>query len=236
MGLSPDGDDSGMPTQAVTARAYRAPAPNLWRDRAFVTLALGMALGLFAQIGLIAHMFSLLVPALGAQGAGLAAGLATAAAIGGRTVVGWTMPANTDRRVVGVVNYAVQIVGCAAFLAAGGTNVPLLMTGVVLFGLGIGNTTSMPPLIAQTEFATEDAGRVVALVTAVSQGFYAFAPAVFGMLREAPVAAGGASVPMVFVVAASLQLAAAAAYWIGRDAWRSRAAGSVVPSLLAHRG
>ena len=42
------------------------------------TLALGMALGLFAQIGLVAHLFSLLTPALGAQQAGLAMGLATA--------------------------------------------------------------------------------------------------------------------------------------------------------------
>ena len=38
-----------------------------------------MAIGLFAQIGLIAHLFSLLVPALGAQYAGLAMGVATAA-------------------------------------------------------------------------------------------------------------------------------------------------------------
>jgi len=34
-----------------------------WR---FVTLAVGMALGLFAQIGLLTHLFSLLVPPLGA--------------------------------------------------------------------------------------------------------------------------------------------------------------------------
>ena len=45
-----------------------------------------MALGLFAQIGLVAHLFSLLVPALGAQQAGLAMGLATALAIAGRTL------------------------------------------------------------------------------------------------------------------------------------------------------
>jgi hypothetical protein len=38
----------------------------------FLTLSVGMALGLFAQIGLIAHLFSLLVPALGPQPAGLA--------------------------------------------------------------------------------------------------------------------------------------------------------------------
>ena len=46
---------------------------------------------LFAQIGLLAHLFSLLVPALGPQLAGFATGGATAAAIAGRTLVGWLM-------------------------------------------------------------------------------------------------------------------------------------------------
>ena len=60
----------------VTSPAARPlPGPLLWRDRRFLTLAAGMALGLFAQIGLTAHLFSLLVPALGAQQAGLAMGL-----------------------------------------------------------------------------------------------------------------------------------------------------------------
>ena len=36
----------------------------------FITLAAGAALALFAQIGLITHLYSLLVPALGTQWAG----------------------------------------------------------------------------------------------------------------------------------------------------------------------
>jgi len=51
-----------------------------------------MSLVLFVQIGLLAHLFSLLVPVLGEQLAGFAAGLAAAAAIAGRTLVGWLMP------------------------------------------------------------------------------------------------------------------------------------------------
>ena len=70
------------------------------------------------------------------------------------------------------MNYGVQIVGCCVFLAAGGSNVPLLVLGVVLFGVGIGNATSMPPLIAQTEFAKTEVVRVVALMTGVAQASY----------------------------------------------------------------
>jgi MFS family permease len=220
-GLAPDGGNVHT-SRGAEVPLSEVPGASLWRDRAFLTLALGMALGLFAQIGLITHMFSLLVPAMGAQGAGLAAGLATVSAIAGRTLVGWLLPANADRRVVGAMNYGVQIVGCCVFLAAGGTNVPLLLLGVVLFGVGIGNATSMPPLIAQTEFAKAEVVRVVALMTAVAQASFAFAPVVFGMIREAAALDGSAAVPALFITAALFQVAAALAYWAGRNSFRIR--------------
>ena len=114
--------------------------------------------------------FSLLVPALGAQLAGLAMGAATAAAIVGRTLVGWLMPVGADRRLVAAMSYAVQIVGSLVFILAAGTNVPLLLLGVMLFGAGIGNATSLPPLIAQVEFVKDDVPRVVALIVAIAPG------------------------------------------------------------------
>jgi MFS family permease len=221
MGLVPDGDGMAASAGAFVAGSRVA---NVWRDRAFLTLALAMSLGLFAQIGLIAHLFSLLVPAMGARGAGLAAGLAAGSAIMGRTLVGWMLPAGADRRVVGALNHGVQILGCCAFLAAVGTNIPLLFLGVLLFGAGIGNTTSIPPLIAQTEFAKGDIVRVVALVVAVAQAAYAFAPAVFGIIRDATALDGSAGVPMLFVTAIGFQIAAAAAYWSGRGSFRVRVA------------
>jgi hypothetical protein len=147
MGLTADGDVEGAVAPSVTSAAARSlPGSQLWRDFCFVTLAAGMALGLFAQIGILAHLFSLLVPALGAQLAGVAAGAATASAIAGRTLVGWLMPVGADRRLVASASYAVQIMGSLAFLLAAGDSVPLLLVGVILFGAGIGNATSLPPL------------------------------------------------------------------------------------------
>jgi MFS family permease len=176
-----------------------------------------MALGLFAQIGLIAHLFSLLVPALGAQQAGLAMGLATASAIAGRTLVGWAMPAGADRRLVACASYAVQLAGSLVLMSAGGENIPLLLVGVVLFGAGIGNATSLPPLIAQVEFVNDDVQRAVALVVAIGQGAYAFAPAVFGLIRElAPHAARPHAAPIFFAVAALVQGLAICAFLAGR--------------------
>ena len=219
LGQAPDGD--AQAAQAPVSGAAPARVENLWRDRAFLTLAAGMALGLFAQIGLIAHLLSLLAPLLGAQTAGLAMGLATASAIAGRTLVGWLMPAGADRRKIACLAYAIQISGSLVLMLAA-DHAWAVWAGVVLFGSGIGNATSLPPLIAQTEFAREDAARVVPMIVALSQGAYAFAPALFGVLR-ALLQASGWSLAGFLLAAATLQAAAILCFAAGRGAQARRA-------------
>jgi MFS family permease len=210
MGLNADGDAHPIPVGSAGGHvAAPLAGKQLGTDWRFITLAAGMALGLFAQIGLLAHLFSLLVPAFGAQAAGFAAAAATAAAIAGRTLVGWFIPAQADRRLFACGSYGVQILGSLVLLLAAGENVPLLWLGIVLFGAGIGNATSLPPLIAQVEFSGADVLRVVALIVAISQGTYAFAPAVFGLLREL-------AAPGLFMAAAVLQVLAVIALLAGR--------------------
>lgn len=238
LGQAPDGDNPDGDAPDATARPVAAPLARplpgrlLWRDPGFLTLAAGMALGLFAQAGLLAHLFSLLVPALGEARAGLAMGLATAAAIGGRTLVGWLMPAGADRRLVACVSYGVQIAGSLMLVAAAGDSVPLLLLGVVLFGAGIGNATSLPPLIAQTEFAKEDVGRVVALIVATGQATYAFAPVFFGLVRvtfDGSASVAGAA-PHLFLAVALVQAAAIAGFLLGRRPTHADHHGRVTPA------
>jgi MFS family permease len=199
LGLFADGG-----TEAPPPRPMPAPAGPLWRQWGLRTLALAFALGLTAQMGLLTTLFSIMAPALGQQGAGLAISLTTACAVVGRTVVGTLLPPGMDRRVAGVLNFLLQAAGSAILALAAGQSVPLLLTGTVLFGLGIGNLLSLPPLIAQREWPAEQVTAVIALVTAVNQAFYAFGPAVFGAALEAW---GPAAPPLL---AAGLQLAAAA--------------------------
>jgi hypothetical protein len=219
MGLVPDGDASGLAAIAATSqRAKQLPGTMLWRDWRFVTLAGAMALGLFAQIGLLAHLFSVLVPALGPNAAGIAAGAATASAIAGRTLFGRLMPAGGDRRLFASASYIVQIAGSLAFLLAAGESLPLLWLGIVLFGFGIGNATSLPPLIAQVEFVTEDVPRAVPMIIAISQGAYAFAPAAFGLIRafSAHGTAAEGAMPALFLAAVAIQAVAVALLLLGR--------------------
>jgi Major Facilitator Superfamily len=219
MGLTADGDAPGSAPASVTSAARSLPGNRLYRDFRFITLACGMALGLFAQIGLIAHLFSVLVPALGAQLAGAAAGVATAAAIAGRTMVSRLMPIGADRRFVACTNNAVQILGSLAFFWAAGDNLLLLLLGIVLFGAGIGNTTSLPPLIAQVEFTKEDVPRVVPLIIAIGQATYAFAPAAFGLIWQLAPNVGAASAgasPYLFIAAMVIDALAITAFLAGR--------------------
>lgn len=227
LGQLADGDGAAAPAAAAATALPRVG--NLWRDRAFLTLSGGMALGLFAQIGLIAHLLSLLAPLLGAQMAGVAMGVATAAAIAGRTLVGWLMPAGADRRKVACLAYAIQICGSLTLMLASDHGWAVWV-GVVLFGSGIGNATSLPPLIAQTEFAREDTARVVPLIVALSQGAYAFAPALFGVLR-AVLDATGQSMVGFLAMAALLQAAAIVCFAAGLGAAAFRPARPAAPPV-----
>ena len=180
----------------------------LLRQPGFVTISVAFALGMFSQIGLFAHLIARLEPDFGATVAAMAISVTTLCAVLGRTLLGWLL-GERDRRLAAAANLLMQAVG-ALLLAFGDGVVPLAM-GCVLFGLGAGNMTSLPPLIAQREFRPADVGTVVALVTAVNQAVFAFAPAIFGALRDFT-----GSYLVAFFAAAVLQTLAAATVARGR--------------------
>jgi len=218
MGQSPDGEPP-VPDPVAPRPADHAAATSLWRDRSFLTLAGAMALGLFAQIGLLTHLFSVLVPRMGDQTAGWVMASITAASIAGRFVAGRLISSGVDRRAVACLSYGVQLAGSLVLVASGGVHVPLLLVGSILFGSGVGNATSLPPLIAQQEFTERNTQRAVATAIAIAQGTYAFAPVAFGVLVGASSATIGSSVPgatALFVAAALVQAFAVGSVLIGR--------------------
>ena len=205
---------------AVDAAARSAPPAavrsTLWRDRRFLTLAVAMSVGLFAQIGLIAQLFSLMAPDMGTRLAGAVMALATGCGMGGRLLMARLLGARTDRRRAAVGSYAVQAIGTLLMWIAGPAHLAFFLVGIVLFGLGIGNATSLPPLIAQAEFAPADVPRVVARSVALSQALYAFAPAVLAGLIVGGSGATrlwGADTGGYFVVILALQVFAAGCMW-----------------------
>jgi MFS family permease len=83
---------------------------ELLRDPRFVTISLAFALGLFAQIGIFAHVVTRLAPEFGANGAAWAVSLMTACAVIGRTMLGRIL-GEYSRRVAASTNFLVQVCG-----------------------------------------------------------------------------------------------------------------------------
>jgi len=206
MGLTLDGDASHLAAPKPKPRRSRA---EIVRTPHFITISAAFSLGLFAQIGLLAHLVARLTPEVGVEHAGLLVSLATICAVIGRFIAGrWI--GEHDRRFAAALNFAVQIAGVLLLIFSSGW--VGLTLGCVLFGLGIGNLTSFPPLIVQKEFDREDVVTAVALIIAINQGVFAFAPAIIGALRDTT-----ANYQLPFGLIAVVQLLAGMIILLGRS-------------------
>ncbi len=126
-GQAPDGNPFTATSLPAAAAAETISSPvhlRLSRDRAFLTLCVGMTLALFAQTGLVAHLVSVLAPALGWQGAGLAAGASGVAAVVGRLAVGWRASGTSNWRAIASYSLVAQALGCGVLLFAHGSSPP----------------------------------------------------------------------------------------------------------------
>src|SRR5205085_11452113 len=108
-----------------------------------------------------------------------------------------------DRRIVACGNFIVQALGTATL--ALGTTEAALYAGCILFGLGVGNTTSLPGLIAQQEFPKQHFARVISLIVAINQFSFAFGPSLLGQLQQT-----SGSYAAALWLCLAMQLAAAA--------------------------
>jgi MFS family permease len=61
----------------------------------------------------------------------------------------------------------------------------MLYLGCALFGLGVGNTTSLPGLLVQQKSPKQHFARIVSLVVAINQFSFAFGPSLLGQLERA---------------------------------------------------
>jgi MFS family permease len=152
------------------------------RSRAFLTVSIPFALALTAQVGFLTHQVAFLSPTIGTMAAGWAVGLTTFAAVVGRVATGFVVD-RLDRRVLTSVNFVVQALGMGILAAS--AERPLLYLGCALFGVGVGNATSLPGLIVQQEFPRRHFARIISLVVAVNQFSFAFGPTLLARLRHA---------------------------------------------------
>jgi predicted MFS family arabinose efflux permease len=179
-GIKPAGAEVAEEASVGEGAYFRAwGVERTWR---FWSIALPFALVLAAQVGLIVHLVSFLLPRLGADGAAWALSLTSVAAVSGRLVLAGTIDRLHQRRAA-AASFASQTVGLGLMLAFSSTP-GALYGGCLLFGLFVGNVITFPALIAQREFPPSHFGRVIGLSTAISQFTFALAPALLGVVRD----------------------------------------------------
>jgi MFS family permease len=180
LGLGPDGDplSTVAGSSGAGASLSRADALRTWR---FWSVSAPFALGLAAQVGVLTHLVSLVTPALGSGGAARAVSATTAAAVVGRLLTGSVID-RVNRRQAASATLVVQIAGLG--LLAWAPSASLVYAGCALFGLGVGNLTTLPGLIVAVEWPRERFSALVALVVAINQFTFAFGPSLVGVLRD----------------------------------------------------
>lgn len=202
LGLGPDGDRPPSSRRAPSRRDGphgRREALRTWR---FWSVSAPFALGLTAQVGVLTHLVSLVAPALGQNGAARAVSTTTAAALIGRLITGLLVD-RMNRRVVASATLVIQIVGLTMLARA--PSAVAVYTGCALFGLGVGNLTTLPGLVLSAEWPRQRFSSLVSLVVGINQFTFAFGPSLVGLVRDLT---GG--YPMALGVCTALQALAAA--------------------------
>jgi len=156
----------------------RRDALRTWR---FWSVSIPFALGLAAQVGVLTHLVALATPTLGVAGAGRAVSSTTAAAVIGRLLTGLVVD-RLNRRVVTSATLVIQIVGLVVLQKM--PSPAGVYAGCVLFGLGVGNLTTLPGLVLAREWPRERFASLVALVVGINQLTFAFGPSLVGVLRD----------------------------------------------------
>ena len=177
--LRRDGPEAPAAEAALQSKAWTRQevlrVPLLW------TLMVPFALALAAQVGFLVHQISVLEPSLGDSRAALTVSATTVAALLGRIVLG-VLSDRVDLRKLSAVNIGTQGVALAA-MAAWPSPIPLVV-GSLVFGLGVGNLITLPPLLAREEFGPRSFGTVFGLVGAATQAGVALGPGLMGVLHD----------------------------------------------------
>jgi MFS family permease len=197
MGETPD----GIPGGAAAGSGPPPPAvafAEALKSRDFFAVSFAYLFLLGAQVGGIAHLYRLASLRAGVATAALAVSLMAASSTLGRLVGGWLL-LHVPVRAFALALMVVQAVGLAVLALAEG-RVPLL-AGAVVFGITMGNSLMMHPLLLADRFGTRDYGRIYSMSQLITVTGVAGCPALIGHLFEA---SGDYTLPFLAVAAITL--------------------------------
>lgn len=205
LGLLPDGES--LPAGAVVT-PIAAPLAARGRPRMLLwSCATAFALALTVQIGFITHHVALAAPLLGVAGAGALVSATGLTAFAGRLLLARVV----DRLSVRGLSAAAMLAQALALGAIAAWPAPAVLVGAsLLYGWGIGQVTTLAPVVVRREFGAAAFGATYGAAAMLIQFSSAAGPALFGLGRDA---LGGYR--PVLAVAALLALGAAAVVLLG---------------------
>ncbi|MCW5680004.1 MAG: MFS transporter [Xanthobacteraceae bacterium] len=159
LGLNPDGQASIASNDASTD--YSSVSYDEAKKTAFyLSLSISYLFILGAQVGAIAHLYRLANLRNGLETAALALAFLASSSIVGRMFGGWVV-IKMSVRTFTLQLMAVQ--GVALFFLAFADQRLAILSCVVLFGVTIGNSLVMQPLLLAEKFGTREYGRIYSM-------------------------------------------------------------------------
>lgn len=178
--IGPDGDPIKRDERGVPLMADGIDFDDAIRSRFFLFMTLTFIFAMMAQVGTIAHLFSLVSGRTGSEDtAALALAVMAAASVVGRLIGGWALAYMSSRGfVIGLV--AVQAIVLVLFALA---DTSTLLLGVsLLFGFTVGNLLMMAPLLSAEAFGLKAYGRIFSMNQLFTVAGVASGPLIMGLL------------------------------------------------------
>ena len=136
-------------------------------------LGLAFSLFVFGQIGAASHLMTRMALVFEPQRAAFLMSLVLACGMAGRWLMAWAL-GRFDCRLAAALSFLVQ---AAAIAVMGVGQSPLTLLGAcAVYGLTIGNSILLLPIIVQKEFLPSDRGKVIASVSSSNQLALSLAP------------------------------------------------------------
>lgn len=205
IGLEPDGvEKADRDPLAESGRWTRRAA---CRTAAFWSVIVTFGLGLLVQIGFITHHVALVAPVAGTTGASAAVSAAAITAFLGRIGLARYSDQIDVRAMVG----AVLLVAAGALCTMALMPIPIVLFGAsAVFGLTIGNVTTLSPIVVRREFGAAAFGAIYGMAGTGIGLISALGPSFYGLLHDF---SGGYRLPLL--LAAMIDVLAAAVMILG---------------------
>lgn len=205
LGLLPDGLPLHSAPQAGMADwTWRAAVRTLALRSVVVTFGIGM----MVQIGFLTHQVAQLARAFDPMSVSMIVSSTAFAALAGRIALA-RYSDELDARIAAAVALLVAAFSLAVMGLA--SSPAILVAGNILFGLTVGNVTTLSPIIVRREFGAPAFGLVFGVASCAIQLTAALGPSFYGLLHDL-----FGSYDQALIAGAALDVVAAAIVVAGR--------------------